>query len=68
MQAFKRGASCPLEQRPAHYTALADPKTESCLPNLGLASEDPLPLRTSSFIVGIEVMPVEFSKEFEHVL
>ena len=68
MQAFKRGASHALSSSAPHYTAPADPRTESCLPNLGLASEDPLPPRTSNFIVGIEEMPVEVSKELEHVL
>ncbi len=31
------------------------------LPDMTLASDDPLPLRPSNFIVGIEEMPVEFS-------
>ena len=31
------------------------------LPDLHLANDDPLPLRASNFIVGIEAMPVEFA-------
>jgi len=31
------------------------------LPDLALASDAPLPLRRSNFIVGIESMPVEFT-------
>ena len=31
------------------------------LPDLRLAGDDPLPLRASNFIVGIEAMPVEFT-------
>jgi cytochrome P450 family 142 subfamily A polypeptide 1 len=31
------------------------------LPDLELASDEPLPLRRNNFIVGIEAMPVRFS-------
>ncbi len=32
------------------------------LPDMRLATEDPLPMRASNFIVGIEEMPVEFTQ------
>jgi cytochrome P450 family 142 subfamily A polypeptide 1 len=53
---FCLGASLArLELRIMFETVLAR------LPDLALASDDPLPLRPSNFIVGIESMPVRFT-------